>query len=326
MSKCDITVTAEKTHYKIGDTVTGEVKVQIDKECKCDGLTIEKYWQTHGKGNRSRGCHDTETLFSGVWQPGAYAYPFSFKLEEGPLSYHGHILNIDWYLKAKADIPWSLDPSGEVDFILEKNDEVDSDERDYLYRNSLDKKQVSINDKGWWKLFPLIFVIIGITFVYTGESFFIGTIFSIVGSIIFYKMIQSSLAERKLGEVTCTVDKEDYFPGDYFNATIKFTPRDKINIHTITAKLSGEEISVSGSGTNKTTHRHRFFEETMELLQKGELSKNFPVNRKCQFMIPENAPASFEASDNDIKWSVIFEVDIPRWPDWYNDISIRVLN
>ncbi len=326
MSKCDITVIPQKNNYKVGDTIKGEVKVVVDAECKCDALTIEKYWQTHGKGNRSSGCLEVDTLFSGVWQPGVYVYSFSFELKEGPLSYHGHIINIDWYLNARADIPWRFDPAAEIDFILEKSEEVISGTDSNDDFNYIDRKKIPLNDQGWWKLFPLIFFVIGLVLMYTGESLFVGSVFTLVGAFIFYKMIQSAFAERKLGKVLCTVEKEDCRPGENFNASIMFTPRENLDINSVTVKLLGKEIAVSGSGTNKSTHTHAFFEEKLALLEKKALPKDFPVDRKCQLKVPDVAPASFYQTDNKIEWSVVFEVDIPRWPDWYNKLPIKIIN
>jgi hypothetical protein len=92
----------------------------VDESCKCDGLEITFGWQTHGRGNRNEGPVETTRLGPFEWQAGAAErYPFEFKLPNGPVSYHGTLVNVDWYLRARADVPWAIDPKGEQEVLLE---------------------------------------------------------------------------------------------------------------------------------------------------------------------------------------------------------------
>lgn len=324
MSKCDVAISTQKTNYKLGDTVKGQVTVEVNKECKCDGLVLKKYWLTHGKGNRSRGVREELELFQGVWQPGVYTYSFSFVLDEGPFSYHGHYINIDWYLSAQADIPWALDPKDEVEFILEKDiDNVPENIKGYELHHEA-SKTISLTNIGYFKYFPLLFVIAGVLMIYFGNEWFMGGIFTIVGSIIFYKLIQSSIAERKLGGVQCVIDEYNLRPGDYLNFSVSFTPKSNISINAASVKLIGREVAVSGSGTNKTTHTHTFHKEETPILAQGSFSSGMPVRDKRRLEIPGNAAPTFSTSDNQIEWSIVVLIDIPKWPDWEDSLSITV--
>jgi len=326
MSKCDISINPTQTHYKMGDTIKGEVKVEVNKECKCDALKIKKFWQTHGKGNRTRGKADELVLFTGTWQPGVYVYEFSFKLVKGPLTHHGHYINIDWYLNARADVPWSTDSKKEIDFIVEKGvDPIESDSENH-YRTQYNKYKKSPANTGLFKPFPLIFIFLGIAAIYFEWAFIIGALFIIAGSVIYYQLIQSSLAEKKLGEVKCDVNGEEYRAGDTLSASISFTPKKNININKVIAKLTGKEMVVSGSGTRESRYTNIIFENKVVLVGPGDYQKDFPVQKKCRFELPVDAAASFYTDDNKIVWSVDFEVDIPKWPDWINEVPIRVLS
>ena len=325
MSKCNVNIFTQSTNYKLGETVRGKVTVEVDKECQCDKLTLHKCWSTHGKGNRTSGAKEELILFQGTWQPGKYEYEFSFVLNDGPFSYHGHYINVDWYLKTQADIPWSIDPKDEVEFILEKSEvnQTDSLPAYELYHhesNALDLTKYPLI-----RIFPLIFVFAGIAMIYFEGTLFFGGVFIIVGSVIFYKTIQSSIAERKLGKVKCDILENKLRPGDDLHFSIGFEPGSNITINAASVRLVGKEVAVSGSGTNTTTHTYTFHSEEMPILTQGSFTRGMPVRDKRRLKIPADAAASFTVSDNRIEWQLVIDIDIPKWPDWENSLSISVL-
>ena len=57
MAKCELWIQPERPDrtYRPGDTVAGQVHVRVTDECRCDDLTIQLQWRTHGKGNRDEG-------------------------------------------------------------------------------------------------------------------------------------------------------------------------------------------------------------------------------------------------------------------------------
>ena len=126
MSKCDLSIELDNPDqlYKTGDSVRCTIHVSVDKTVNCDGLTITNMWQTHGKGNQDSGTIATEELFRGEWQPGEYSYSCLFEIKEGPLTYRGHYINIDRYIKVRADIPWAIDPKTEIEYIVEKGNRL----------------------------------------------------------------------------------------------------------------------------------------------------------------------------------------------------------
>lgn len=324
MSKCNVNISTLATSYKLGDTVKGKVTVEVDKECQCNKLTLQKNWSTHGKGNRTSGEKDELNLFQGTWQPGKYEYPFSFVLNDGPFSYHGHYINVDWYLKAQADIPWSIDPKDEIEFILEKSEVNQADSLPAYEFHDNESNTLDLSQYSLLKLFPLIFVIAGILIIYFEGGLFIGGVFTIVGSVIFYKLMQSSIAERKLGKVKCDVLENKLSPGDDLHFSIGFEPASNITINTARVRLVGKEIAISGSGTNTTTHTHTFHSEETSILTQGSFSKGMPVRDKRRIKIPADAAPSFYVSDNRIEWKLVVDIDIPKWPDWETSLFITV--
>ena len=108
MSKCDLRIELDGGRtYHPGDTVRGEVVVEVNARCECESLTLTREWRTHGRGNRDTGGEESTVIYRGTWYPGeTHRYPFETTLPaDGPLSYRGHYRNVDWYLSARADVP-----------------------------------------------------------------------------------------------------------------------------------------------------------------------------------------------------------------------------
>src|SRR5690554_6767376 len=122
MAKCAINIELESSsaRYTPGQVIRGVVTVAVDSDVKCNGLSVDLVWRTHGRGNRCSQIATGLILFEGQWTAGQeISYPFELTLPNGPMSYHGHYLNVDWYVLARADIPWAIDPKAEQEILLE---------------------------------------------------------------------------------------------------------------------------------------------------------------------------------------------------------------
>lgn len=126
MAKCDLTIELDTPRevFHPGDEVSGHVVVQTDDSVRCDGLTVELLWSTHGRGTTTAGEAESLHLFDGEWVGSTtMRYAFRFTLPAGPVTYNGHYLNVGWFLRARADIPWKIDPKAEIEIALAAGDE-----------------------------------------------------------------------------------------------------------------------------------------------------------------------------------------------------------
>ena len=89
MSKCDISITFDQPDrtYRGGDTVSGEVHVQVNKDITSNGIHLTQHWKTHGYGNTDGDDHHGETLAeqSQLTAGQTMTFPFSFAVG----SWHG---------------------------------------------------------------------------------------------------------------------------------------------------------------------------------------------------------------------------------------------
>lgn len=338
MSKCDLQVVLDEPGraFQVGDRITGHVEVAVNAACTCNGLSVTQRWRTHGRGNRAYGSGETLTLFTGEWQPGeVHSFPFEFQAPAGPLTYHGHYLNVDWYLEAQADIPWALDPKAEVEYLLEIGD---ADPRDlHQLTVPITRGQRSGGPIFCMLLFFAPFIVFGtLAFVGgvgalltgKGEGLFMiiwGSLFGGIPGLMALLMLRNTFAQRKLGQVQVSFEPNAVEPGESTRLYLAFQPKAEIQVNKITVTFKGQEVVVSGSGTNKTTHRHDLHEEAHELTGSCTLRRLEHADFKLDLEVPKDAAPSFTASSNEVSWTCAVHVDIARWPDWSEDIPLVVV-
>jgi len=316
MSKCDLQIVFDRPDrtFRGGDEVTGTVHVRVNQEVRCNGLVVEHFWQTHGRGNTATGPKQKQVLFQGNLRAGeTLSYRFTFPVPNGPPTYHGTYLNVDHYVAAHVDIPWAFDPKCREEYVLLPCG------RDWGYRPAL--TNASQNFK---KFFSMAGVPVGVLLIVLGLIFPCPFALFLIpaGCIAIFFSLRKILAEKKIGTVKLSWGALTASPGESFPLEIRFTPRHSSALNGITAKLVGVERCVSGSGTNKHTHTHKLYERTVPLVQACQVTAGRPVRVQGNVPIPQTDAFSFSAHDNDLIWSLEVRVDIPMWPDW---IEKRVL-
>jgi hypothetical protein len=108
------------------------------------------------------------------------------------------------------------------------------------------------------------------------------------------------------------------------NGALVIRPKKNVSVNAITMKLEAREEVVSGSGSNRTTHRNVFLEKEQTLQDATVLSAGVEHRFPLDVSLPADAPYSVDLSDNKLIWNTKVRVDIPRWPDWTKDLRIMV--
>jgi hypothetical protein len=323
MAKCDIQITFDSPDrtYCGGDTVAGEVCVQVNEDIRCNGIVLFHYWRTHGRGNTDRGKKHEIQLTSGVpLQAGEeLRFPFEFVAEIWPLTYHGHYINVDHFVHVGVDVPWSFDPKHEEEYILlpgERPPEFSGGRGEVIEF----EKEVT-EAKGIVKV--ILFVIVALFMVLFAAFSVVLIPLLLVGGGIYWawkKMIASRVGEVKLKMPHLVVG-----PGEDWPVELSFTPKKTFPVNGITVKVFAQETATSGSGTNSTTHRHTLHEETHTLHPAGAMLAGEEFSEQFTVSFPETDAWSIAESDNKVTWSAQVRIDIPRFPDWTQKAELQVV-
>jgi hypothetical protein len=343
--------------------VSGFVEVRTDEDVTCNGLTVELRWQTHGKGNNVHGESLPRELFRGEWTAGAVnRYPFSFQLPYGPFTYHGHYLNVGWFVRTRADIPWAIDAKAEREVAVHPDQDADAEPRwnELLASPTLLPGELRaevlgerlpagpqptalkvmgrILSMGCLLVFAVPVLVLAGFGIAKGVGLARGEVpldegliwigLTVVMLFVFLggavKTIRNRIARSKLGDVRFDVTPLKGRRGEALRARLVCQPKKAAELTGAKVRLEAQEVVVRGSGTNRRTYRHTVYEDETELPAARTLAAGMPFQLDHQVVIPDDAPPSFMAQDNRLAWTLSIHLDIARWPDWSEGRAILV--
>jgi hypothetical protein len=336
MSKPLIEITLDRADrtYAPGEEISGTVRWQVDREYECQALNLRYEWRTHGRGNPESGGRGDMVLASGdQWRPGAtYSFPFKFKAPSGPATYHGHYLNVDWYVTARA----SLSTSGRVRHWRK--------EAEFLLRSDAKLKVRSTlftGPKGCvlpvvTALTATILAVAGFglmsaplyvpSAVSWGDAMILGLCPASLGLIIL--AVGASLARQrifaatKLGRVIVQIEPSRM--GDWSQVSIRFSPRSEVRLERISVQLLAVEETITGSGSTRELHARTVFSgRSVKPYSQGiEAGEDFL--KELALDISPELPVTFTAPSNEIKWTMTIQIDLKGWPNWTLQTPITV--
>jgi hypothetical protein len=319
MSKCKIAIEFDQTErtFNAGELITGKAYVTANADMPCNGVLIELAWATHGRGNHA-GATISKLEYDGMMCPAGktIAYEFRFNAPAGPLTYHGHYLNVDHYIKVRLDIPWALDPKASEEYILLPGPPRTSTGDVYSITKTGSSKKAS----GCAAAVAAVIVIMALLSGFIPVLIIASIAMAIMGFLAF----RNSMAARKLGGVTMTVSRSRATPGEQLPVSIEFAPPKSVRISGATASLKGVENVVSGSGTKKTTHTKQLFEKHFILSEAAHLSEGRQEIAGV-VGIPQTNAWTFHADDNKLTWEITVRIAIPGWPDWVDTAELELV-
>ena len=307
--------------YQGGDTIKGVVRVHAQGDIACKGLVIQSVWRTHGRGNVASGEGEVTTAFTGQWRAGEkQEYPFELKVADWPPSYHGHYLNVDHYVETRAKIAWAFDPKTAVPFLMRP---ISGPQDESAESSTGSRAVIAIFAVFFAITFGGIFIAVAGSVMGMGWMALVMAIVPMAG--LGYWFIRKWMPKYLLGEVTCHLTEPHLAAGDHLKSELVITPRRSVSINGITLKVTAREQVVSGSGSNKTTHRHEFFDQEQNLTDATTLKPEETVRIPIDFPLPQDAPPSLDLPSNQLIWEATLRIDIPRWPDWVKNLRFTVV-
>ncbi len=299
---------------------------------------------------------DTDSqLFAGEVR----TYPFSFVADRQPLTYHGHYVNIDHYVRVEVDVPWAIDPKLEEDYVLlagatpeevtGKRDEIIDFQDETARQMGPVVKAIAFTLLGATLLVAvaspdaivpqMILLFVSIFWIQKKmalSAMVVGLITAgflllvlafppafVLPIILFW--IRKKMVSGRLGDVQLKTPHLVVGAGEDWPLELTFTPKKNFLVNGIEVKMSCCESATSGHGTNSTTRTHTVFEKVHVLELAGQLAANERFERRVALPFPETDAYSFNDSNNNITWTVEVRIDIPRFPDWKSKQTVQLL-
>jgi hypothetical protein len=306
MAKCNLSIEVPggEDFVAPGGDLDVIVHVSCDTETKCKGLSLTRGWRTHGRGNRQDGGKQMKEVFRGTWEPGEYAYPVKVPFPESPASYHGKVLNVDWYLQARADVPFAFDPKAEAMVLLVDPAPPRAYEPPDLWAPRPIKLKSSVGCSTIVAVIAMPLVVVKAFLSSPSWALFLLPL----AAFVYFNLRKSKAATSAMGQVALELHPTSIKPGEELHMMIEFQPEVNIQLEHITATLSANEEATSGSGTDTTTYREEVFKLSQVLARDIEVSSTDRFEEEVAFELPVTAPPSFDKSDNKVTTMLKLEI------------------
>lgn len=350
MSSCEVTVVLDGPGQDVvaGSDVTGAVAVTVGEQTEPANLCIRQIWRAHGKGNTHEVVVEERIELLPRLTPGSpHNVPFRFRAPDSPVTYHGHLVNVDHYVSARVNKPWAKDAVAEADYLVVPGP---ASAEAYRLGKLAAKAGGGTGKKGpgcltvvFWILSPLFAVMLLVLIAV------LLPILAVVGIVV---LVKRALAEKRLGQVTAELGAQvveepgarkrpdgwlarklrrtgsrTYVvaPGETVSAILRFTPPADVTLNGARLDVAATELATSGSGTDATTHRHVVWSHAVTLLDRQPLMRGVPVDVAVPLELPWLGVYSLDAPSNKISWTASFRVDVPGWPDWEHEDELRMI-
>ena len=320
MATCQITIEFDRSDktYCSGETVRGQVHVQALQDLNSRGVTLTQFWKTHGTGTPDTGPETGQTL----GQPGAMAagetrsYDFAVVPEPVPLTYEGHLIFIDHFVRVDVDIAWGSDAKLEQLFNLEPG-RLSGQEPDE--QRALDiKPEASPVLAGLILLLSTGCLLIAL---YKTWQFLIPAVLFVCAGLL----VQKTMLFYRLGEVQLKTPGLTVHSGERWPVRLRFKPPKDLRINGLQVTVCCVETARSGGGEHRTTKTNTVYEEVHDIQRAGRLSGGRAFRKTLKLPFPDSKAFSFEGRNNTVVWTVEFHLDLPGFPDWKQTETVQFL-
>lgn len=314
MSRCTLSVELEprSTPWKGGETLRGVVIAEVNQDVRCEGLHVTLGWRAHGRGNREEEEDQSAMVFRGAWTAGRrYRYPFTMTLPPSPVSYRGTVLSLGWWVRARAELPWAIDPKAETDLELVRGAEAPVPKAppyaELQPALSLLSQGQGLIVAGMSGCMGTAMLGVSAAMVAMGE----------LGALLFVAVSLGMLAygaskarapvralrsANRFSDITLTAEPMCLRAGEPCTLTISLTPKQSLQLEEASVELAYLESATSGSGTNTTTHRHREAVQTFPLEAPAAMPAGEALTRTLTVTLPADLAPTLWAQSNRLSW------------------------
>lgn len=333
--------------FRPGEAVRGAVVARAGAAVECALIVLEVRWRAHGRGVPSVSKpevielgHD-EALAAGEER----RYPFAFDAPSGPLTYRGELVNVGWYVSARATARSGGDAEVEAEMVLEpwREGELLPARGDYrapparyeggyflgpaLAAGQPVRREVTVPPAVAGMI--VLFVMCGLVLASVPA---VVAVPLVLGGALCAALIHAASGRAGaagLGKPVARLSPEIASPGERVAVEVRFTPRWTTHLIELSAALDGQEVAIyieedSESGTEREAsvllHRSQHvLVPGGRMLVAGE-----PVTLQGEITIPADAAPSFAARTNEVRWTVTLSLEVQGVPSWRQELRLGV--
>ncbi len=336
----------DKDSYVGGEVVQGAVVLSVPEESSCQSLTVAIGWQTRGKGIAESWYSEPLKLSCAESSGARGRYAFSLPVPNGPLSYDGTILSVDWFVKADADLKLHRDLSAKVPIILSANKPGEpyiyglswgaegGSAREFPLRFSPEGKGMATRDFNYDKVFFLYKLLAaGAALILVGglggsklpKADPLWTLLLIAGVVVIASGVYGLFVRKSIRSWQITSPTYVQRGSVTLPVLVNITAARQTTLTRIEARVRGREDSRTGTRSSMSRNHVIYEGESVVMAQNQPLMPDAPATFRANLAIPAEAACSFRANYNRIDWGFSIKVSMPGTPDIEEDLTFLMM-
>lgn len=311
MAKCKLTlrIDGHPGSYQPGDTIRGTVTLHAVEDVTAKSVTLERLWRVGGWGNTEERAVGKDELASDVQVRAGEQQDLAFAVAapDGPTTYAGTLVQLDQFIRARADVPWTVDPKIEERYELRPGGTA-------LIGDRAPYTRVVHAARAWNRL---RLVALAVAAVLLWATDFPGSLLWLaIAGVVIALFGRNAIAARKLGDIALSIGATRACPGDQIPIHLEIRPPTSVTIDRVAATVAGKESATRGSGSDRQTRTHELLSEETVLIDGGTMERGQVFSADTVVTVPRTTALSWKGSSNSIAWTVAIRIVVPSWPDW----------
>lgn len=296
--------------YRPGEALTGHVMVDDADGASCSSVRLARFWRTHGHGDEDTGGASSVELHSGPLDgPGAHRIPFTLRAPPGPLTYRGALLTVDHCLEARLERSAGVAAVATAGYTLEPGaTPIPPDPHLITVTGSRARRGTGCRIG-----FGALCILFGLV------TLPLGIVIMALGVVLLFPVVRRGLAGSKLGEVTSRLGDPLVQPGGSVRVEVRMDPLKRRTVNGVSATIRGREICVSGHDRDREVREHEVYSRAVTLSGSRSLAAGEATVLTAEIPVPDSDAWTFSSEHNEVTWDLTVRVDIPSWPDWYEE-------
>ncbi len=336
----------DKSTYAGGEIAQGAVIFRVPEGTSCQSLTVAIGWETRGKGTAESWYSEPLKLNCGVAPGAGGRYVFKLQVPNGPLSYDGTILSVDWFVKADANLKLHQDLSAKVPITLATVkpgeqyiyglgwDTEGGSARNVPLRFSSDGKGMATRDFNYDKV-PFLYKLLaaGVVFIIVGglggnklpKLDPLWTLLLIAGIVVIASGVYGLIVRRSIRSWQTTSPSYIQQGSATLPVSVNMTAAKHTTLTRIEARVRGREHSRTRHHDSMSRDHVIYEGESVVIAQNQPLMPDAPATFRANLAVPPKAACSFQSNYNSIDWGFTLRISMPGTPDTEEEFTFLMM-
>jgi hypothetical protein len=301
-----------------GELIVGVVELELDEPSECKSIELAWGWRTFGDCDGESDGVGKLQLGQGRLASGRHRFEFDFVCPNLYPSYAGSLFTLAWWLEARADLPWSIDPRANLGFSIK------------CPRGTQAQVGRVATSRGWAvarKVFGIAIIVPALLLANVAVRNFVadrwdivdtGLLFVPVAGLLWLAWVALAPAIGRLG--VRKLDTKVLVARDTLAIEVELASRHLLG--HVRASLIAEEYASKQDGERRRAQLQRTHEEH-RVEHVGRAGEH---RLRIELPLPDFALAGWTINMNHAKlsWRVELELELEGWPDLVEVIPLQV--